>query len=64
MVKDAVEQALTKVPSSMAARVLGIDRLTLYKWRDRGEIACERTASGRILWNVAAYLKRQECKAA
>jgi predicted site-specific integrase-resolvase len=36
--------------------VLGVDRLTLYRWRDAGKIKCERTTGGRLLWDVAGYL--------
>jgi predicted site-specific integrase-resolvase len=55
--KDAAREALTRVPSSMAVRMLGVDRQTLYGMAKRGEIKTARTPTGRMLWNVAEYLE-------
>jgi predicted site-specific integrase-resolvase len=59
MTKDDARKALTEVPTSMTARMLGVDRSTLYVWRDRGKIKFTRTKSGRMLWNCADYLERE-----
>ena len=52
--------ALTKVPSGMAAKLLGLDDVRqLYTLQKRGEIECERTRTGRCLWDVAGYMERK-----
>ena len=58
MTESDARKALTKVPTGMAARMLGVDPRTLYAWRDRGKIAAEQTRSGRFLWDVAGYMER------
>lgn len=51
--------ALMKVPSGMAAKLLGLDDVRqLYTLQRRGDLECERTRTGRCLWDVAGYLER------
>jgi hypothetical protein len=60
MMKIDVQTALTRVPSGMAARLLGVDRQHLYKLKKRGEIEFEITASNRCLFNVSAYVESKK----
>lgn len=55
---------LSEVTTGIAARALRCHPATLRKMRDRGEIACTRTATGRCLWNVRAYLERTQAQGA
>jgi helix-turn-helix protein len=63
MTDGDAKKALTEVPTSMAARMLGIDPRTLYAWRDTGKIKGVQGRSGRFLWDVADYLEREEASA-
>jgi hypothetical protein len=63
MTEIEARDALTKVPTGMAARMLGLeDTRQLYTLHKRGEIACERTRTGRCLWDVAGWMERNAGK--
>ena len=59
MIEIEARKALTRVPSGMAAQMLGVCTKTLRNWHERGLIDAERTRAGRFLWNVSAYLERE-----
>jgi predicted site-specific integrase-resolvase len=63
MTETDARKALTRVPSGMAAEMLGVTVATLRNWHKRGKIEAERTRAGRLLWDVAGYLE-SESKAA
>ena len=52
------DDTLREATTGIAARILRCHPATLYKMRDRKEIECIRTASGRCLWNVRQFLAR------
>lgn len=51
---------LGQATTGIATRILGCHSQTLYAMRKRGVIHCERTASGRLLWDVAKYLRQRD----
>jgi hypothetical protein len=60
MTATAARDALTKVPTGMAAKLIGLDDpRQIYTLEKRGEIEGVRTRTGRLLWDVAAYLERE-----
>jgi hypothetical protein len=64
MTETDARKALTRVPSGMAAKLLGLDDpRQLYTLQKRGEIRCERTRTGRCMWDVAGYLEREPGRA-
>lgn len=59
MTEIDARKALTRVPSGMAAEMLGVTVQTLRNWHKRGRIEAERTRAGRMLWDVARYLENE-----
>jgi hypothetical protein len=58
MTNTDARTALTRVPSGPAATLLGVNQATLRAWQKTGRIKGTRTASGRWLWDVAAYMEK------
>ena len=56
----AIEAALSWVTTGVATRILHCHPQTLRAMAKRGAIRCERTASGRCLWDVGTYLRQRE----
>jgi len=57
-IADSVPEALSRVPTGMAMRIVGCCRATLLAMEERGAIKSHRTLTNRRVWDVGAYLRR------
>ena len=59
-----LNEALRKCTAGVASRVLGVSTSTLLNWHKRGILKAERTPTGKLRYDLAAYLEQRGEKAA
>ncbi len=47
------------IGNKKASEILGVNRLTLYKWEEKGQLDTIRTPGGKRLYNVEKFLNKQ-----